>query len=981
MSRPINDTINKHTQDAKAKGKDYSLIPEFNISEHIDYYIESNGGNFLADNNSLFTINGGQIADSGEDQFAKVYSNSDFLKDFARVRKEHKDEALPTRIDLKASAIMKFVPYEGFYPVERCVKLSELFSQSYGDNIELTGTEANYRTAIQPLFAPGILFNSIKSGLGVSTLLMSGSSFMIDTEYGDIQHTAGGNKTARWYLNSFPTSTEAIKDKVKLKRPFETILEPERYLAETYIRDNIIHPSGILDSTASLGSGKPLYSMAAHNFVASTIDFFIRNKSLSSIVSADDNDASFFNFELKKEYRMRFWLRGCDNYDLVSIIDNAQADAISDFVTLGWATDEGNKIHRASMAMAKNSSRAYSLPNFEMYERPFFDTGSLDDTLQATDYSKAESYIHGGSAFGPPINSAIILGFQQGGNNAGWGPFGDLTYTAWTPPYYEGFAYVDLIYKPDDNGTLHKDGVDRGSVRKSLTDILNNVTASYFRYSQTPVVDYYNYDFSNKVISSDDITGSDMSIGNTGTTYATTTTSITMQVADVMNLFGTIKNKSVSYDENGKIISVDDDTTAGNRWVISPKWELPIFDYTNSCISDLPTSGSQNIGRGVWHNYGEDLLPEQGLFMQMTDFPKKFFKKEDADTIPSVVVETNTDTTGSFADAIGFTPEAVKLGQLNEGFTVSEAIVAIPFIDNGNDREFFKLDQDLVDLAILGDTFTLNGREIAAGMSVNKTVESMKKYVVPPKFDFVKYNGKDGKNKVDPIVMYFFEFDYSLSREDLKRIWHNIEPQAKMMESEVTIGHELFDNELMSEFEDSVRWMVFKVKQKAEWNYYSKTADSSDDKRFKFKLGVNDAVAEPDYSYNWPFDFMSVIEYGKFDVAVTIETEEESLRRRSNFISTKKFNKEIVEQIDIRERLKNSSLGAKALRGSVVSNTTSRKIKGGDVQEVVKRISKLQNNNKVQNKEEELKQARQEQPAGSGADIRTIKLPGSLKDN
>lgn len=988
MSRPIDDTIDKHTQDARAKGKGYSLIPEFNISEHIDYYVESNGGNFLADNNSMFTINGGQVENSSVAEFAKVYSNSDFLKDFARIRKEHKDEAHPTRIDLKASAIMKFVPYEGFYPVERCVKLAELFSQSYGGNIELTGTQANYRTAIQPLFAPGILFNSIKSGLGVSSFLMSASSLLNDPTYGDIHHNASGNKVARWALYTFPTDINGIRDKIKLKRPFETLIEPERYLANTYIRDNIAHPSGILDSTASIGSGKPLYSMAVHNFVASTIDFFLPNNSLSSIVSADDNDTSFFNFELKKEYRMRCILRGCDNYDLVSIIDEAQADSIDDFVTLGYATDAGNIIHRAIMSMGTQGSTKYSKPNFEMYARPFFDTASLEDTLQSNAYSRAESYIHGGSAFGPPIEESPLFFFQEGATTNYTTPFGQITYAAWTPPYYEGFAYVDFIFKPTgSDGVIYKDHVDRGSVRYTLTEVLNNLTASYYRYSGMPIKDYFDYDFQGGALPTDDITGSDVSIGNTATTYATTTTVFKMQISDVLNLFGTIKNKSVEFDENGRIQSVKDDTTAGDRWVISPKWELPIFNYENSCVSDLPASGSQNIGRGVWHNFGEELAAEQGLFMQMIEYPKKNYTKRtdiDFETTPPYVIETDTFHTASLADAIGFSPEAVKLGRLGEGFTVSEAIVAIPFIDNGNDREFFKLDQGLVDLAITGDVFNVNGREIASGMSVNKTVEAMKKYVIPPKFDFVKYDGKEGRSKVDPIVMYFFEFDYFMTRDDLKKVWHNIEPEARMLESETTIGHELLENELMSEFEDSVRWMVFKVKQKAEWNYYAKTADSSDDKRFKFKLGVNDAAEPPAYSYNWPFDYMSVIEYGKFDVAVTIETEEESLRRRSNFISTKKFDKDVIEQIDIRERLKRSGLGGRNTQGSIVPiNTNSRKIiKGGDVQQVVKRIRQLEENIKpVQNKEEELKQARQEQPAGSRATIKPIRLPDSLKDN
>ena len=55
-----------------------------------------------------------------------------------------------------------------------------------------------------------------------------------------------------------------------------------------------------------------------------------------------------------------------------------------------------------------------------------------------------------------------------------------------------------------------------------------------------------------------------------------------------------------------------------------------------------------------------------------------------------------------------------------------------------------------------------------------------------------------------------------------------------------------------------IRWMVFKVKRKAETNYWKKTADSSDDDRFRFNFSVGKKA--PEYSYNWPYDFFSLVE-------------------------------------------------------------------------------------------------------------------------
>jgi hypothetical protein len=62
--------------------------------------------------------------------------------------------------------------------------------------------------------------------------------------------------------------------------------------------------------------------------------------------------------------------------------------------------------------------------------------------------------------------------------------------------------------------------------------------------------------------------------------------------------------------------------------------------------------------------------------------------------------------------------------------------------------------------------------------------------------------------------------------------------------------------------------MVYKVKQKAENNFYNVTLDNLDDESFSFDWGFND---EPNrklgYSYNWPYDFFSLVELAKVDVA------------------------------------------------------------------------------------------------------------------
>ena len=67
-------------------------------------------------------------------------------------------------------------------------------------------------------------------------------------------------------------------------------------------------------------------------------------------------------------------------------------------------------------------------------------------------------------------------------------------------------------------------------------------------------------------------------------------------------------------------------------------------------------------------------------------------------------------------------------------------------------------------------------------------------------------------------------------------------------------------------------FMVFKVKQRAEANYFNVTKDSIDDIRYQFDFdgdGIREAV--PEYSYNWPYDFFSLIETAKVTINLNLE--------------------------------------------------------------------------------------------------------------
>ena len=110
-------------------------------------------------------------------------------------------------------------------------------------------------------------------------------------------------------------------------------------------------------------------------------------------------------------------------------------------------------------------------------------------------------------------------------------------------------------------------------------------------------------------------------------------------------------------------------------------------------------------------------------------------------------------------------------------------------------------------------------------------------------------------NQLEPFVMFIKEFNYSLNQNDLSKIWQNtapdimFKPEVVQSSIEYFLGEqELFENLSLNEIEN-VNCLVFKIKQRAAGNYYDLTA------------GEEQITTEiPWYSYNWPYDYFSLVE-------------------------------------------------------------------------------------------------------------------------
>ena len=124
--------------------------------------------------------------------------------------------------------------------------------------------------------------------------------------------------------------------------------------------------------------------------------------------------------------------------------------------------------------------------------------------------------------------------------------------------------------------------------------------------------------------------------------------------------------------------------------------------------------------------------------------------------------------------------------------------------------------------------------------------------------------------------MYFFEFSYELDQDDLSYIWQNLAPRnyTKMEMKKDAVAHALLDTELLNEYNllsnENLRWMVFKVKQRSQATYDEMTiAQAGQPTRQKDMLPskIRTRTGYP-LGYNWPYDYVSIIETIKVDVDI-----------------------------------------------------------------------------------------------------------------
>lgn len=740
---PYYTSYSAYAEAMRYQGKEYGVLPEFRMSEHLGFYMTgSANGDFLYNKDDIYTITGAVNDNSGNSTFCKEYLHSDFMKHFRRISDDHrsaeKSGVSPTKLSLDEIVLTckgykKFLPYEGLYPAQRTLQIIKDFTRDYEETIIGSGSDTDtfpkWRPIFTPLFAPGVLYNSIKSGIGVDYPV---------------------------YTGAYTKLTDNLNSSFNFRFPFESILSPESYIGDTYIWDQEPHPSASMDMQTKI-SGVPgqVYSIAMHNFLAETVNFFLDdqvNKTISSrpqeIIKIGDKD----------KYQMRIKLSKDDN--------------------------------------------------LTMYDRP--------------------------SAFGPPST----LWVSGNAFNCETCSETGSAYTPFTPSYYDGASYATITF-PADGVTLEDKGYTISQMKKL-------VSIEYTRGGIT-----------------------DTGIDSAGLAYTDC-----MNIDASINIFDSLRGEEIKRDES-KIYLAPTDNVDAESWVISTKFEAPVLNFATVSRTQPATGSSGSTSKGMWHQYGSVPSPKEAIRLSI-EGPEPGYDQT---------------LTGSLKDLLGFNQSSVVVGEVTKDYReVKEGVVAIPFIVKGDgEKYFFNIPQEAMDFLekvedkgynieelykkfetlekeahadSLGDLFGSLPEEGVPHPSLDKIRKSMKDYVFPPAFDFVKFKGK-----VKPVVMFVFEFRHRFSQQDITNIWQNLMPEntntygpfesANGDETESvisTVSHPSLANAFFnpSLCDENLRWMVFKVKQRAVSDY-------------RDVCMVKDRIpAPPDsamgYSYNWPYDYFSLVE-------------------------------------------------------------------------------------------------------------------------
>ena len=859
-SEPWFNDYNSYVDNIERVSRGYAIIPEFRISEHVSDYEKY--GLSSVNKKDTFEIVGTED-NSANTSFYKDFSNSDFMSAFAEISDK---SGLPAEeIKLTCHATIRLNPYKGFYPSQRTLDLVNQFATSYSSSVVAEGggnvipgaQDGGARPIAQALFAPGILYNTIKSGIAVDYPVKISSNGFETRHYGNDSSNSSG---VSWMVNAVTGagSSPYVGGKYWDKRiPFESIIDPESNISNMTLYDMEPHPSSSLSVTSSFipNGSDSVYKKMANNFFGEIAGFFLKDENYTKLESDTVTPEQFFKSGSVYGARIKM-----------------------------FRSTAGKRIYSSESGSTGNNSPFNQFGG--AYYNTTANTFSANDTfplpqdprqLSSADFQESFTMYSRPTAYGPAISGRPFAAEATSSNVIATQPLDSIGGFNWsyTPPYYNGEAWLDIIFRPV------------AGVNYDLDKILSEAETKYWRAdagisaSVAPGVSATSYTntqiiptFSGNVGSYGDMIYEGKNINDNA-----------MQLDSSINPFGVELVFKETETASGKETTNE---SIGKRWVIQPKMETPMLNFNNLGIKPitnaagnltLPAYSSGSVPRGMWHQFGV-IEPDEnkGVFLEIGSIPKNWLKFHyDVRTNNSIYNNNNASSNGENAfkkihpltDIVRFSKSntSKKIGQIKDSTTIKEAIVAVPYINDIDCEDGSNLSFDSKKFFNIDEKLLTEKQGIVADL-----IETMAEYVLPPQFDFI--NNKS----VSPMAMYFFEFDYTFDKDDLSYIWQNLAPRnyKKITKKSSSTSHSLSDSGLLTR-EDiksrNLRWMVFKVKQRSQIQYEDLIVSQAGQSTKEVNKKTSDDNGYQ-IQFNWPYDYVSFVETIKFESTV-LYTEED----------------------------------------------------------------------------------------------------------
>jgi len=1000
---PFYNSYNDFKNDVKRAGKDYTILAEYKNSDHVIDRIKNQKDDKFIFSEALYNLTGAAVSSSNQDGFISRHMLSDLFQQGEKLLLDDLDSlSKPTDYSIKTHTVQKLLPHFGFYPVNRTLQIATLFSQSYNPTIEgadavIAGDSSNplatgkarprgYQTLIDPLFAPGILYNSIRFGIAVDHPVRTINQTRGWSTEGSHKRPLGGVLSAsigvligagsdaiRFKVAEgtkvFPAKPEDIDPSVTgylgdhteaasrfwygRRLPFESLLNPKEFInSGKPLVDYHIDATFSQEITASIDTRNESpddapFRSAMGNFLGSVPDFFLENEGVTMVVGKPEDPSSI--------------------------------------TVLSGALYTGEIILRQT-------------PNFNIYSNPSAcgpatATGSIG-------WDAINNFTNPSGLNGKVMTPTVT------GSDVVW-PLNRGEFAPHTAPYYYGPSIARISYIApgvDSEGTALKANEAR---TVALKNIIQDCKIDFLNEDSFK----YDCDHSGNVI-----------IPPYGWNRAW---------ANRMNLDATfvLDNKHAGIEPQ-------------NAWAIGTKWESPILDFPNTSFHDdggtvvvSTTHGSYEFSSsikngeynrvdleksntphtyGMWHQYG--ILPFQGegVFMELKNIDIKETQtvrlmvsaaptpsgtlltsssptadisyalgndkleyrfsgggesanrtiitkmagiaagnhnietllKNDDFQVSDQSLETGTQFVtqvpkileqeqkrikhlgGSLWDLTGFKKEdigkPIQLGKVANRKTISEAIVAIPFVNTDADEfEFITIpppkqgEKEGPQVARL--------REKLAGYNLPPALERNLSSLIPDQYPFVSdgfdYQTPRGASEKRPFAIYLFEFNMELNQQDIADIWNNVMPRAsvKALAEETSgtvfsIDHAIPCSDFTPDsvgridrrlrdlidvqnpnvegsspgLDEKIRWMVFKVKKRSVQSYEEMIQNSLiragaiEEDEAPILRGPK-AYRDRERNFNWPYDFFSMIEMAKITTSVQFRPDIDGIDETGDF--------------------------------------------------------------------------------------------------